>query len=269
MLTFEQKSNVRRHLGYPVAGLLQVSPAGGSVASGSIGYRFFQIFGQLEYKMNNLNPDEEARLLGRSVCAILLGGPQPNPGDTISATLTGGGLGSPVTHTATAGTPGGDVRLFMGADLVSAFASDAAIQAANIYAMTPYGSGPYSLNQVPNPEIMFTAASAMTIAASGSGKLYPQVVASGALLSPSASLDGATTLYGYLNILDGLEAAYAGTSQNLDTMQAAVWKGRANEAGQRASLYRVWQGMLADFLGIPVNRSRFDDAKKHGAMRFA
>lgn len=272
MLTNEQKSNTRRHLQYPVVGLANVSPTGGTVAAPFNGWRFFQAYGTLEYRMNNLNPDEEARLLGRSICAIMLGGPQPSLGDTITVQLTGGGLLSPVSYTVTVNSQmlqSGDARLVVGATLVQFFASDPNIQAAGIYAVTPYGSGPFTVSQVPNPEVMFTAPSSMTIIASGSGKLYPQVVSNGTLLSPAASLDGTTTLYGYLNILDGLEGQHAGSAQNLDTAQAAVWKARMNEAGARASLYRIWQGKLSDFIGVPVNRNKLDDDSRHGAIRYA
>jgi hypothetical protein len=46
-LTLEQKSSVRRHLEYPVAGVYRISPAGGTLAAGSASWRFFQAFGFL------------------------------------------------------------------------------------------------------------------------------------------------------------------------------------------------------------------------------
>jgi hypothetical protein len=67
-----------------------------------------------------------------------------------------------------------------------------------------------------------------------------------------------------------LESAYAGASDNLDTIQAAVWKGRSNELGQRISLYSVWQSRLSDFLNIPINPRRTGmSPTRLGAMRFA
>ena len=64
-LTTSQKVNIRRHLGFPVAGLPLISPAGGTLASGNAGYRFLQAYGQLEFRMNNLDGAEEASLRAR------------------------------------------------------------------------------------------------------------------------------------------------------------------------------------------------------------
>lgn len=269
-LTWAQKSDVRRHLRYPVAGLVRASTAGGTLASGSIGYRWLQSYAFLEYKLNNLNPDEEARLTGAAYGAIAFTGPQPQQGDTVTVTLSGGGLTAPQTLTAVAPAPSAnDGRITIVNLLAAAGGSNAAMQVAEIQAISPYGTGAYSQNAVPFPEIAFTAPQAFTLAATGSGVTYPQITANGALLSPSASLDGTTTIYGYLTILNGLEAAFAGSSQNLDTAEASVWKGRMNEIGQRMSLYRMWQANLSDFLGVRINPHRFNNASNYGAMRYA
>jgi hypothetical protein len=50
-LTDAQKVDVRRHCGFPVYG---------SEAGSNAGYRFFQQYGYLEFRMNNLTSDEEA-----------------------------------------------------------------------------------------------------------------------------------------------------------------------------------------------------------------
>lgn len=100
-LTEEEKGDVRRHLGYPIAGLPTLSPSGGTLMSGSIGYRFTQAYGQMEYRLNSLQPHEEARLMGRYVAALQVAG-TPNVGDTITVIISGGGLSSPVTLVATA-----------------------------------------------------------------------------------------------------------------------------------------------------------------------
>lgn len=49
--TDAEKTDIRRHCGYP---------AYGSAPSAFQGYRFFTAFGQLEYKINNLAVAEEA-----------------------------------------------------------------------------------------------------------------------------------------------------------------------------------------------------------------
>ena len=50
-LTPEQLTDARRHCGYP---------ARGSTAAGNDGYRYFQADGQLEWRLLNLTPPEEA-----------------------------------------------------------------------------------------------------------------------------------------------------------------------------------------------------------------
>ena len=269
-LTLIQKSSVRRHLQYPVAGLVRLSPAGGTLASGSVGYRFTQAYGFLEYKMNNLNPDEEARVTGYAIASFILAGNQPNLGDTLSATFSGGNIASSqtVTTTAVAPTANVDNRLTLLAAFANAVSANTVLQAAGIVAVAPYGTGAFSQNAVPVPEIAFTSPVAFTISASGTGQASPQITANGALLPPSASVDGVNTLYGYLPILDALEGAYAGASQNLDTIQADVWKGRSNELGQRMSLYRTWQNMLSEFLGTPINPLKMNHASDTGAMKY-
>ncbi len=276
-LTSESKVSVRRHLCYPVIGLITTSPAGGALASGFIGYRFFQTYGRLEFKMNNLDPVEESILLGNAIGAVALIGPQPNAGDTVSVTLSNGNIASPQTITATAPAPvnGVDARLTLCNLLASAAQLNPVLQAAGILAVTPFGTGPYSQQAIPVPQVAFESPVSFTITSSGSGALYPQITSHGTQLPPVASLASAaspnisTPVYGYLPILDVLEGAYAAASGNLDTIQADVWKGRSNELGQRYSLYRMWQGRLADFLGVPLDPDRTLDAKRHGALSYA
>ncbi len=51
MLTDAEKTDIRRFCGYP---------AYGAAPSGNTGWRFYQAYGALEYRMNNLAPAEEA-----------------------------------------------------------------------------------------------------------------------------------------------------------------------------------------------------------------
>lgn len=273
-LTLAQKSSIRRHLGYPVAGLAKTGQAGATLASGSIGYRWLQAYGFLEYKMNNLNPDEECRITGNAYGALALTGPQPAAGDTISVTISGGGLVSPVTLTAIAPAPdpASDGRITLVNLLAAAGSSNAALQAASIITLSPYGTGAYSQNSVPFPEISFSAPTAFALSASGTGASYPQVTANGVLLPPFAtvsSVTGAPVIYGYLPLLDALESGYLGSSQNMDTKEAGPWKARMNEQAQRMSLYVTYRNQLADFLGTMVNPDRRAKPQRTGSVRFA
>jgi hypothetical protein len=271
MLTLADRSNCRRHLDYPVIGLPVTSPIGGTLGPGTSGYRFFEAFGFLEYRMSNLDVDEEARVTGKAYGAVALVGLQPNLGDTLSVTFSGGNLTSPVTVTVTALAPVAnmDNRLTILAQMAQAVTQNATLAAAQITAVSPWGSGPWQLAAVPLAEMGVLSPVAFTITATGTGNIAPQVTAQPQTLGPAASLNGTTMIYGYLNILDGLEGAHAGSSQNLDTKQAAVWYSRANEIGLRMSLYRQWQGMFSDFMGVPINVFRRQKAHRHGAIRYA
>jgi hypothetical protein len=269
-LTLAQKSSVRRHLLYPVAGLPRLSPSGGSLAGGASGWRFFQAYGFLEYKLNNLNPDEEARLTGYGYAAIAMTGPQPAMGDTISVTFSGGNLVSPVTITATMPAPSGvDGRLIMVALLAGLVAQNTTIQTAGIVALAPYGSGPFGQNVVPFPEVAFTSPVSFAIAVAATGASYPQITATGAQLPPVTQLTPNVTTWGYLPIMDGLESALGTTSDNLDTKEAGPWKSRGNEIGLRLSLEANWRAKLSDFLGTPINPYHRSNPARVGALRFA
>ena len=53
MLTDAEKTDARRFCGYP---------AYGAAPSGNTGWRFYQSYGALEYRLNNLSPSEECVL---------------------------------------------------------------------------------------------------------------------------------------------------------------------------------------------------------------
>jgi hypothetical protein len=49
--TDAEKTDIRRYCGYP---------AYGAGAAGNMGWRFYQAYGAMEYRLNNLSPEEEA-----------------------------------------------------------------------------------------------------------------------------------------------------------------------------------------------------------------
>ena len=278
MLTMAQKSSVRRHLMYPVVGLYKVSAAGNTLASGAAGWRFTEAFGFLEYKLNTLNPDEEARLLGYAYGSVDFVGNHPNIGDSSTVVISGGNLGSNIvtltTTVAISPTSNTDSRLAVCQDLARQAGQNSALAQAGIFSVAPYGVGAFSQSQVPLPEVAFISPVVFNMTATGTGLLAAQIRNIPQLLPPFATMTPgdsaqAKVIYGYLNILDALEAAHAATSENLDTFKADVWTGRSNEIGLRTSLYRHWQVMLSDFLGTPINMRRRNSDRGYGAMSFA
>lgn len=274
-LTIAQKSSVRRHLGYPAIGLYSVGAGGATLGNAAASFRYFQAYGFLEYKMNNLNPDEEARLTGQAYGGIALPGPQPTEGNTLTLVLAGPGIPSPQTMVVTAGPPINvgsvqtDMRLNLIAAMAAAIATNPILTAARIMAAAPYGTGPYAQQAVPVPELAIISPVAFTLSVTGTGTVAPEISADGSLLPPSTSLDGVNTIFGYVPILDGLESAFYSTSQNLDTIKADVWSARSNEIGQRMSLYKMTIGQLVDFIGIPLNPYRRSRPSRQGAIRYA
>ena len=271
-VTDAQKAQVRRHMKYPVIGLPSISPGGASLGVGFTGHRYFQAWGLMEYRLNNLQPVEEAMLLGVAIGGVAILIP-PSVGDTVSVVLSGGNLVAPVTiSTPPWSATGQDGRLVLCQQIANGVPASPTLVAAGFLGYTPYGTGPYAQTAIPVPEVAIQSPVPFNISASGTGTTVPQVNSQGVLVPPSTSLDGGTTvLYGYLNILNGLEFAYATASDNLDTTKADVWTARASELAQRKALYEHWVGMLAQFIGVPVNpdRRRENDAENYGVMRFA
>jgi len=63
--------------------------------------------------------------------------------------------------------------------------------------------------------------------------------------------EGNVVVNTYLTSLYALETAIVGTSANLDTDEAAVWKHNKNEQRDRDRLFDSWRMRLCNFLGIP------------------
>jgi hypothetical protein len=81
MFTDAQKTDIRRFCGYPAYG-------GG--AAGFQSWRFFQAYGTLEYRMNNLSPEEVTVVLNYLTTLSTLEAAVPNAGtnlDTAQASV--------------------------------------------------------------------------------------------------------------------------------------------------------------------------------------
>jgi len=262
-LTFSDKSDIRRHLKYPLAGSLRDSASGMSVAMGSAGYRFFQAYGFLEYRMNNLMPDEEARTLGQAYGAVGFYGPGGNVGDTVTLTISGGGLTTPVVLTITL-TQTILTNLQVSAAVAQAAAQNIILQASNFRVDAPYGAGPYSQNAVDIPQVaIVNYVTPFTLTLSTTGAIAAQILTNGSFLSPNMIMDS-QTVYGYLPILNYLEGTWSGSNQNFDTSKAAVWTWNARESRDRKMLYEQWVLHFSRFIDIPVNTNRQQSVAPQG-----
>ena len=255
-LTISQKSTLRRHLGYPVVGLPVLNPAGGSFYDGAVGYRWNQAYAFLEYRMQTLNPDEEARLTGNAYGSVLVQG-NTQVGDTVSITLSGGGLVTPITLTYTATSQ--DTALTIAFEIGNLVNQNATLVGNGFYGLAPYGTGPFNYrpNLAPLSEVTVQNSVAFVLSATSTGSTSAAVTTDGSQLHPSAVMSDPlsnirTRYWGYLNILNALESAVGSASDDLDTLKADVWSARPDEIAQRERLYKNWRWRLSKFLDIPL-----------------
>jgi hypothetical protein len=272
VLTEIQKVALRRHLFYPAIGLPVVSPSAGlTYASGAAGYRYFNAFGFLEWKMGNLAPIEEATLVGAAYGSVaLLAVPNPAfqvPGNQLfvpsgasgSVTIAGTFSGSPVTFTYTA--PQAQTPLQFIAGLAAAGAASSVLQAAGFFVVAPYGAGDASpQNVLPVPYLSVVNPAIFTITATASGGIGLTVISAGGLVPPSAVTTdpiskSPVTTYGYVPILNLLESAMVAATENMDTLEAGgpgMWRWNPDEFRDRAGQYKSWACGTARFLGLPL-----------------
>lgn len=260
-------SNVLRHLKYDVMGLYTQGVAGAQLAYGGAGYRYFGVYGSLLYRLNQLAPDEEARIVGRAYGAVGFTGPgQPTPGDIVGVTITGGGLASPVSVSVTVPSPTPTQPLWtylnVAASIAQALLLVPALTAGGFNVCADYGSGIWSNQVVPLPIVSVIAPAtqtSFTFTATYTGSTVPQVYMAGIKIPPYLSFRSAGQLYqvwGYLPIMDYLEGGYLGATNNLSMSQADNVILRMDELDQRQDQREQYRQEFAQFLGIPINPDR-------------
>lgn len=259
MLSEQQKISVRRHLGYPVTGNPIRSPVGGNtLAAGSIGYRWFQVYGMLEYRMNNLQIFEEAILLGLAEAAVDVNGQVDAVGRTASITIDQPPLSVSVTYTTTST----DDIFSTSRYLANLLLADPNLVPAGFQVQSPAsGIGPFAdaakppAVVQPYPAIQITCVNGpFQVTAVGSGLLQLIVEpGSGQFIDPVVNLGfPPASYYGYVPILNALETAIGGASDNLDTEKADVWTARKDELEVRERLYNRWRMKMSQYLQIPL-----------------
>lgn len=273
-LSMADKSEVTRHLRYPVLGMATTNTSGGSLAVGTaVSYRYTQSYGQLLWRLSNLAANEECRITGRAYGSLTFIGPVPNVNDSTVITITGGGLTSPVQLTLVAtqqliaqGTPQGNAQglanmyfnanigLGLAAQVSFLVATNAALVSAGFVSNAPYGTGPYAQTVIPVPEVNITNPQPFTMSVVNSGMMAVQVSANGALLPPVITPNQSSVpIYGYLQILNFLETQYGNSTNILQIDTADVFKARRTVLAESFSLYQTWCMRLAEFLDVPMN----------------
>ena len=269
-LTYQQKSDIRRHLKYPVVGLFRTSPLGVGFASGFIGFRFTQVSGLLEYRLNNLMPDEEARIVGSAYGSVVLQG-IPVAGDVVTITITQ--LPAVTTQTMSYTVTALDNLVTITQGLVNKILQNILLLQNQFQAVSPEGIGPFAQfsPQLANPNLInsgllfgtpalqVTNPNPFQITVSVANQIMSTLGAfievDGSMLSPSSVLDPTTglTYFGYVPILNFLEGSVGASVDDLDTRKADVWTSRPDEVEEKVRLYNYWSMLLADFMGVPIN----------------
>lgn len=266
-----EKAAIRRHLKFSAIGLYRQSPVGGTLAPANSGFRFFNGYGQLEYKMNNFLPNEESILTGRSYGAV--GFVNANPinftipvevGSTMSISIASDLFSvSPVVLNYTVAS--GDTLLSICGQLAIQAAMNGVFTSAGFYAINDYGAGPYGQQLNPTQVVSFPIVSFVgpvpginfTISVSGTGQTIPQIVAQGIPLNPSLTSNltyPPTVTWGYVPILNYLEDQMAGSvSDNLSAYKANDAILRMSEMKDRRNLYNFYVRRMAEFIGVAIN----------------
>jgi hypothetical protein len=259
MLSAGTKADIRRHMGVPVAGI----NAGGV----QLGYRYDTKVGDLEYRMINLQPYEEATITGQPIGSIQITG-MPAIGDPISITMTPPS-GSPVVVSyavtnqdllAIENTPG----FLNNGPLYSVAQNIARAINLNPSPFMAAANPPVDISAAPGygptyAEVLLQAIAdpSFTIAASATGETGAIVTNQGDSIYPQSTFSdypgGPTLLAGFVPILNYLDSNVSSRANAfLSFTQADVVTFRPDEIGRRDDLYERMRQKLADYLGVPL-----------------
>jgi hypothetical protein len=259
MLTEAQKATVRRLMGYPSAGAPLVSPGGGTLAHGFISHRFHQVSGLLEFRMNWMQPVEEAMLTGLSSAMLTVSGSVTAPAQIVALSVTPNGQNPVAVQYSTVS---GDNIATVAVGIANAILASQTLVSAGFSASAPIGGGAFALvspngTTQPFPGVQITAPDDFQITATGDTSLLATIQAgSGVPQEPTSMITDAAgtqrTYRGFINILSALQSLIGSVSDNLDTTKADVWTARSDEMQARVKLFNYWRGQLAAFFDIPL-----------------
>lgn len=256
MLTEDQKSEIRRHLGYPAAsrGHLPYTSLQTQL------FHFDQASSFLEQRMDLLTPLDEAKVTGDVIGVLAFVGPEPSSGSTFTISITSSDLVSaisvgPITFV------DGDTLEKMASKLSRAIAMDAALATARISGGGPYGPG-LAGQDIPLPQVILKAPKVFTIAITAMTGIGVVIQQQGQHVEPHA--DGITggscggsfessssNVYGFLPILAKLDALILGSSGRAQIARSGDYV-RGDELNERIRLYNRYRKLLAEFMGVEL-----------------
>ncbi len=245
-----QKSSIRRHLQYGNIGLSYNAAGGGSLGANA-GFRYFNEWGDLEIRMDSLQPVDEACITGLPYGVMMFQGPDPNPGDELVFTIAGGGLSSTQTITVTA-VEGQDRNDFCAAAQI-AVAQNIAVNAAGIMSFAPIAAKSDTGIIKPVSELQFVARSSFTLAiTSQTGNVAANIPFNNQQMDVMQTISG-TNVYGFLAICNALYALIGTANDLMAVDKADVFTARPTEYRDRRHSWKRAVDDMADFLVARVN----------------
>ncbi len=258
MLSVAQKTAVRHHLGIPFAGTAQ--------AGRLYGWRFTWFNEDVEYRMNNMQPQEEQLLTGATLGSWRIDG-ATTIGDVVSFTVTDTVQSTTVSYTVQASdftlvknsvNPSESSPLYS----IALNASMLLNNKIQVYGYTAVGVMPADLisPQYLSPyfsEILITgpgSGTAFTLTSTSGTTTNVYVQAAGAISPVRASItDAATGLpvscYGYIQICDYLSNLMTTANLSLTYAKADVVNFRPDEVHARRKLYSEYCNKLKRVIG--------------------
>lgn len=246
------KSRCRVHMGVPVLGIQNSGFA--------LGYRFTNVMGLFEWRMNNLQPYELASITGNPTASntVYAAGNGPHVGDTLVITINTSAVTYTVQSSDFQGTnPDGVVDPMYtivnnAAAAVTQQLSSLVValpQPAVTYPSTFAGAGPMQWQMAYSS----TNGQPFTLAVASTGNLLAYPLTQGVSPSPTITfLDDSVTATGYVPICDYLEQNTAQASSLVKFTKADVVNFRQDELAARDQIYEYWRQRLADVFGIPL-----------------
>ena len=250
MLSPVEKSDIRRHLGFPALAVNR-SAIGSSGALRNYGLN--ASLEALESRLDELDVTDEARLTGACLGSVAVVGQDPNAGNTVTVTITSDDLEDPVVLVATAAA--GDTKFLLTAKLTAAAAQNIALVTAGFVPAGPFG-GPVVLAPNSFPQFELKAPNPFTLSVAFSGITAATVTNQGIRVEPSVIVgkdddDIDIVKYGYIPILNYLHSAIGGVTKNSALAKAGDYV-RGRELKERMQLKQIWRNDLATFLGMEL-----------------
>lgn len=272
-LTVAQRNEVLRHLGYPIMGSPQVQSAGPPYTAtfgqsgGLLGFRYFEFYALLVYRLNNLSQEEEVALLGpgsaffpnfftRAQAQINVTVTTAVAGDSVTAQINGASASYVLIGGDTSATVAQGLEAAINAQPVisSAVLAQEVAGKCIVTARTP-GFAANSLAISAFTQGVAGASSVSTTVTLSDGTTPTPVLSGGqdppgpVFYDPSQPVS--MPYFGYLPIVRYWESQVPLAASGMNILKADVFSQRQDELAARTGGYVTWCKRVAQWAGVP------------------